>query len=75
MSKHEPECVYFELLSACDCDRVRRAYQRGREDAAKAVMAVRHEPGCGEDEAIWDYCGCHNQDSHAAAARGESGQA
>jgi len=77
---HEPGCV--ELGNEWDspkfcgvCATARAAYQRGREDAARAVEAVRHLPDCGEDESIFDYCECHRTSAYAAAARGDGEQA
>ena len=34
---HEPECISYDGGHVCVCDIIRAAYQRGREDAAKAV--------------------------------------
>ena len=49
---HEPECLatydpspFFHKPTEpyCSCEAIRAAYQRGREDAAKAVEAI-HKP-------------------------------
>lgn len=37
---HEPECISYDGGHVCVCDIIRSAYQRGREDATKAVEAV-----------------------------------
>ena len=79
---HEPECPYSGAYIASlgdfgppwteycrNCDIARAAYQRGREDAAKAVMGhlleepTGHEWDLGFNVAIYEA---------AAAARGES---
>lgn len=45
---HEPECQKADLgcgqypcVEVCICDEIRSAYQRGLEDAAKAVATMR----------------------------------
>lgn len=43
---HEPECQQFcydKQYSGCICMQIRSSYQRGREDAAKAVEKLRIE--------------------------------
>ena len=41
---HEPECIWYDSPHSCDvCTAIRAAYQRGREDAAKAVEAAWRE--------------------------------
>lgn len=37
---HEPECGY-NFFDKCICENILSAYQRGREDAAKAVEQLR----------------------------------
>lgn len=40
---HEPECANYgedTLAWPCVCDVARSAYQRGREDASRAVMST-----------------------------------
>lgn len=38
---HEPECpTGIDWYEMCECESLRSAYQRGREDAAKAIESV-----------------------------------
>lgn len=47
---HEPECPtgkdWYEM---CECETLRSAYQRGREDAAKAVETALNDYMYGEE--------------------------
>ena len=56
---HEPECTvtYFPCdcceKTPCACEQIRSAYQRGRDDAAKAVRGLHTKeyyvtPGCSD---------------------------
>ena len=69
---HEPECPtgkdWYEM---CECESLRSAYQRGREDAAKAVeIVIRQQLGYGKTEWIDD-----EDYEFIAAARGDGEQA
>ena len=48
---HEPECLVFgrDPDDMCFCESLRAAYQRGREDAAKAVEDAVERYGWLED--------------------------
>lgn len=69
---HEPECPtgkdWYEM---CECESLRSAYRRGREDAAKAVeIVIRQQLGYGKTEWIDD-----EDYEFVAAARGDGEQA
>lgn len=62
---HEPECDAYDPQS-CICPDLRAAYQRGREDAAQAVAAVKDYHG-GDSVLV-------NRHFAATAARGNGEQ-
>lgn len=68
---HEPECEIAMSgvnVNDCICGYINHAYQRGREDAAKAVADMDDLTGYDMDGAVW-------QDKAIAAARGDGEQA
>ena len=71
---HEPECEIAMSgvnVNDCICGYVNHAYQRGREDAAKAVATETcHTKECDFDRAEGLICYCGYETS-IAAARGD----
>lgn len=68
---HESECDDYQndnVDGLCICDRLRDAYQRGREDAANAVWEKVLEHNTAITGRIWETS--PDQDDYMAAARG-----
>lgn len=71
---HEPECVSFGMthipaIGCPQCHWFRAAYQRGREDAAKAIEAMTDKVDC-----RYELTSCGQEYEYVAAARGDGKQ-
>lgn len=70
---HEPECDDYQndnVDGLCICDCLRAAYQRGREDAARAVEEVIYE-SLGAASVAWSELPSGVFDSNACLVEGE----